>query len=129
MRWFRWGGKTTKSEKTSLKLLRRGNDEGVIELTEQTLDSGLPVKEMQAIVRNIIDLHGSKSVIDRASIILEFCQKENVSLENSRNFYTATTRALSFYNNQEAIDFGEKYLTYFVIKFCPFSLGCFNSLF
>jgi len=113
MRWFRWGGKTTKSEETSLKLLRRGNDEGVIELTEQTLDSGLPVKEMQAIVRNIIDLHGSKSVIDRASIILEFCQKENVSLENSRNFYTATTRALSFYNNQEAIDFGEKYLTYF----------------
>jgi len=114
MRWmFGWKSKSTKSKETSLKLLRNENDEDVIEFAEQTLVSSLSIKEIQAIVRNIIELHGSKSVIDRASIILEFCQKENFSLEISRNFYTATTRALSFYNNQKAIDFGEKYLNYF----------------
>ena len=69
MRWmFGWKSKSTKSKETSLKLLRNENDEDVIGFAEQTLVSSLSIKEIQAIVRNIIELHGSKSVIDRRKL-------------------------------------------------------------
>ena len=108
-----WRRKFSIPKTKVVKLLRGKNDELAMNLANEALDPDQSVKDLQALIRKTIKVHGSRAVVNSSSVVLKTFQENHCPLKLSRNFYTATTRALSFYDNQNAINFGELYLDEF----------------
>ena len=108
-----WGRKSSIPETKVVELVRGRNDELAMNLANEALDPDQSVKDLQASIQKAIELHGSRAVGNSSSVVLKIFQENNCPLKLSRNLYTATTRALSFYDNENAINFGELYLDEF----------------